>query len=330
MDQRTHTWLAIRAVALLENLGETPGLLGILKPDIRSTAIGAWIPDLQESKKGSGDIDNHVFKMKPYGGEQKERFTVLKDELLKQLGPSRRMHRLIKQDNVLSAGWWKTPYRAEPKPGQHIANRAMALTTTILDQLILGDSEVAALVPGTVKFAASMDPNALTRQEQAATYFFMLSHFIGDSCMPCHCDARSLSAYGNGLHKELERHWADKVGTYFEKGNLLRTGDSSAEILDRARKVDEEFGIKFPKAIPALKSGDVWMETVAVCRGSFALASILAPVGDFPFGGKEKALFGNLFVGGEGKLLLEKIDNAVMHDSVLNIAVVWKHIWSRF
>ena len=63
MKQATHAWIAIRAVGLLENDPATKGLASLLKPHVQSAAIGAWMPDLADSKLGSGDIDNHVFKM---------------------------------------------------------------------------------------------------------------------------------------------------------------------------------------------------------------------------------------------------------------------------
>jgi hypothetical protein len=83
---------------------------------------------------------------------------------------------------TLDNQWWGEACKAEPAPGQHLANRAMALTTTLVDQLILGDSKVARLVPGDVNFADVLDPNARTRAEEIATHFFMLSHFVADAC----------------------------------------------------------------------------------------------------------------------------------------------------
>ena len=101
MKQATHAWIAIRAVALLEGDEQSKGLVsillrgaqlfdthdaaprvlpgrmtastcqmfspGLVKPSVKAAAIGAWLPDLQDSKLGSGDTDNHVFKMAPYG-----------------------------------------------------------------------------------------------------------------------------------------------------------------------------------------------------------------------------------------------------------------------
>lgn len=330
MNQRTHTWLAIRALALMDDLGTAPDLIKILRPNVRSTAIGAWIPDLQDARLGFGDVDNHIFKLKPYRGREGWRFTEKKKKLMKKLGAKRNMYWYIKNDETLNDSWWKRPYKADPQPGQHLANRSMALSMALIDQLILGDPKVAKLVPRKVRFASNLDDEARSTKQQISTYFFMLSHFIADSCMPCHCDARTLAAYNNGLHKELERHWSKKVGTYFEKKNILESTVSSRTILKRAKEIDDEFDIKFPNAIPDLKEKDVWREIVNVCRGSFAIASVIAPPGDYPYNKKRRAPFEKLFGGKDGEIELEDLDWAVMHDAVLNIAIVWKHIWEKF
>ncbi len=142
MNQRTHTWLAIRAIALLEDSNGPKGLVKILKDNVKGAAIGCWIPDLQDTKKGSGDIDNHILKMKPYQGNNRTRFIKKRKELIDQLGQERKVCEFLSdRDSVLGAEWWNTPYKAEPTPGQHLANRSMALSTTLIDQLILGDKK---------------------------------------------------------------------------------------------------------------------------------------------------------------------------------------------
>ncbi len=150
---------------------------------MKGAAIGSWIPDLQDTKIGSGDIDNHVLKMKPYEGSNKTRFIKKRNVLFDELGQGRKVREFLDDwDSVLGAAWWNKAYKAEPSPGQHLANRSMALTTTLIDQLILGDKKVAALVPGTVKFSNKLDMNARSRKEEVAMYCFMLSHFVADSC----------------------------------------------------------------------------------------------------------------------------------------------------
>ena len=104
------------------------------------------------------------------------------------------MSAYLESDEVLEDEWWDQPYKADPQPGQHLANRTMSLCTTLTDLLILGDREVAPLVPGRVSFANQLDDEARSSAEQIATYFFNLSHFVADSCQPCHCDARKLAA----------------------------------------------------------------------------------------------------------------------------------------
>ena len=102
-------------------------------------------------------------------------------------------------------------------------------------------------------------------------FFSMLSHFIADSMMPCHCDERDLSDYNSGLHMELEKDWSKKVGTYFIESNLIREGLNDEDVLARAVEIDDKFEITFENHVPEMKSDDVWEEIVMICRGSFAL-----------------------------------------------------------
>lgn len=332
MKQRTHTWLAIRAIALLEDADIAPDLVRLLKPHVKSTAIGSWIPDLADSKKGSGDIDNHVFKMKPYDGPGKERFIKDRQNTLRALGAARLMSQFIKDWGAgLNDDWWDTGYKADPAPGEHLANRAMALTTTLIDQLILGDSRVAALVPGTVRFAHNLDPNARTREEEIATYFFMLSHFVADACQPLHCDARTMAGYSNGVHKELEAHWNKPVGTYFEKKKLFETTDTPYKILQKARSVDQNIGIEFTNEVPDIIASDTWLEILSVCRASFVISSILVSPEEIPYGSRRHTTYDAVFKGpGVDPQLLDDLDKTVLHDAVLNIAMVWKEVWKKF
>jgi hypothetical protein len=327
MNQRTHAWIAVRAVALLEDEGSCPELVNLLKPLVKSAAVGAWIPDKSDAKIGGADTDNHVLKMAPYNGLQQQRFILPKQELLNKLGAARAMHTLLKEDTALDETWWGNAYKADPQPGQHIADRAGALTTAITDLLIMGDADLAELVPGRYHFAEQLADNCRTRSEQAALYFYMQSHFVADACMPCHCDARKLSSYSNGLHKELEAHWSKKVGAYFDDEQLQATDDTPAAILNKARERDAAFAIHFTNEIPELIEQDVWLEMIYVCRGSFAIASIIAPPDQYEYGGGTYAPFEKVL---EAKPdLLAKVDQVALHDAVLNVAVTWKYLWTR-
>ena len=92
-----------------------------------------------------------------------------------------------------------------------------------------------------------------------------------------------------------------------------------------------DLGLTFPAKVPSLRpKHDVWLETVFICRGAFALAQIIAPVRTWPFGSTKKAPFDMVFAGTQGKQLLDDVDRAVLHDAVLNIAVIWKSVWDTF
>jgi hypothetical protein len=343
MNQRTHSWIAIRAIALLEDENDQKNLVKLLRPHAREASVGAWIPDEADAKRGGAGsaTDNHVLKIEPYIGTQRERFTTHKEELLESIGKCRKTYMFLQQDNTLDSQWWNTPYRGDaPKPGQHLPNRAMALSTMMKDLLLMGDERVDHLIPGDIRFAQYMVPETRTREEATAMYFFMLSHFVADACMPCHCDGRKLAAYSEGLHKELEMHWSREVGIGFEKTSLLpkalladreRIHEDCAEVLQQARAIDTQFGLDFTQtSVPDLAPNhDIWLEVINLCRASFAIASIIAPYRQYPYNdSKARAPFDTV-LGPDKRQLLEDVDRTAVYDAVLNTAIIWKHIWKK-
>lgn len=330
MKQRTHAWLAVGAIALLEESGEADNLVKLIAPHAKTAAIGAWLPDLNDAKAGFGSLDNHVLKMEVYAGALPERFTMSREVLIDHLGADRKVTELIGDENALNNDWWSTPYRADPPPGKHLANRAMAFATMIVDLMILGDSKVDQFVPGKIGFVEDMDKQALTRKEQLATYFFMLSHFIADACMPCHCDARKLSAYDHGVHKVLESRWNTKITTYFEKDKILASTAKASVVINKAREIWKSLDITFAEGVPDLHEGhDTWLDTIYVCRASHALANIIVPYRDFPHNTDELPALLDLYPGNTGDDRLKGFDRAILHDAILNIAMTWKHIWGK-
>ena len=335
MDQRTHSWIAVRAIALLDDepaASRSAGLVSLLKPHTRKASVGAWIPDQVDAKRGGAGscTDNHVLKMEPYQGTQVDRFVLRRADLLDRIGPYRLMGRFVQNAASLDDQWWGAPYKGDaPKAGQHLSNRIMALSTMMKDLLLLGDQEVDSLVPGAVRFLRYMDAEARTHEEAAAMYFFMLSHFTADACMPCHCDGRDLAAYAAGLHNKLETHWKRVVGCEFDKAKLLGDGDVDTA-LRQAKAVDTRSGLSFDNApIPDLRPGqDPWLESVYLCRASFGVASVMAPYTQYPYDSPTLAPFDTVLGAGHQDLL-SRVDQAVMHDAVLNTAVMWKHVWNK-
>jgi len=345
-------------MGLIEDDPETAGLFSILRPHIKNAALGAWMPDLADSKLGSGDLDNHIFKMAPFGAQRSEvggqrseesgakhidpaaRYITTKAELLKTLGAGRAVAGFIAEDKTLDAGWWNTPYKAEPQPCQDIPTRANAIATTLTDQLILGEKPVTNRIPRKFGLSGMVSPDERTRAEQLALFFFMQSHFVADACMPCHCDKRAISSFAAKLHPQWESFIEKIVGPEFDgdtfeaRGRRSDVGGQPAKLIGAATKIDGRFGIKFEQAIPEPKGGDIWKDAVAVCRGSFAVASIIAPPERFPYnggGGDEiKPLsVKDLKSDAAAWERFERATAAIMHDAVLNVAMYWKRVWKR-
>lgn len=334
MNQRTHAWIAIRAIKLLEDEGSVPSLVELMKPYASQASIGAWIPDKRDAKLGGAQTQNHIFKIKPYNGNLKTRFVMSKQETLKLLTDKRHARDFLdRHSDILNDAWWKESYKADPPPGKHLANRAMALSISNIDLLIMGDPIVQEILPGRIGFISYIIDGLKTRQGQVALFFFMLSHFVADSLMPCHCDDRDLSDYDAGLHKEMEAHWSKIIGKEFDEKPLLESEMSNDQLLALAMNVDSKFNIQFANKIPGIQTDDIWEEIVLLCRASFGIASVIAPPEIYPYKPKDQvyAKFSDLFAkDAKGEELLKEVDKTVMHDAVLNVALVWKDIWIKF
>jgi hypothetical protein len=208
----------------------------------------------------------------------------------------------------------------------------MAIGTMLRDLLLIGDHEVDDYVPGAVSFLKLLEKDACTRCAQASLYQAMLSHFVADAAMPCHCDGRRIMGYDNGLHKELEAHWSRLIGPAFDEKNLAPksgTPPSNEEILFAARAVDAKVGLQLNEPLPEIPAGrDLWLETVDMTRASFAVAALIAPAAAYPYeGAADRVDFEELFAGRED--FLAEVDRAVLHDAVVNTAMAWTHVWEK-
>jgi hypothetical protein len=188
-------------------------------------------------------------------------------------------------------------------------------------------------LPGPVAFAEQLAPEARTTEQQAALGLFMLSHFLADATVPCHCDGRALtSTKVCGFHTQFEDHWGDIVGKRFHKKSLLQQSINRAQAADDlmalARGVDSRLGDPFTAlAIPRVAARDLWDETVNICWGSFVVNGIVVPPSKIPYDSRltttrRKALSGRAGVG-------QDLDRAVLHDAVLNVAIAWKNLWRQ-
>jgi len=140
----------------------------------------------------------------------------------------------------------------------------------------------------------------------------MLSHFTADACMPCHCDKRYLASYDGHLHPEWEAVMSKPLLPVFDL--VCRGGSRTAPA---------------PRPVPVVRDGDVWKETVAMCRASYAVNNILAAPADFPPGSRKTFSTKDLLASPKGTLF-KTATSAALHDAVMNTATIWKHVWRRF
>lgn len=325
MKQRAHGYIAARAVALLQRDPATKPFAQLLTPHLGQAAVGAWLPDQKFFKDGVGDTQNHVLKMRPYDGENAAYYVMPQKKLLKGLSGSATIS-LITADNYakrLPVGYWETPFRGDCPRGEHPANCASALATTLGDMLTLGNEAIQDALKKKEQLLGV--PEVLrARPEQIALYAFMLSHFPADAHMPCHTDGRTLALYNKKLHERWEKH-IDKMVESFPDDKAI-AGEAPKALLDKAERA---FPLDLPHEIPALGNDDVWSYLIQVCRGSFALSCVAAPLDAFPFESDEAPSFDDIFAGDDGKTMLNDMTLAILSDAVLDVAMIWKNVWKK-
>lgn len=322
MDQPGHVFIATRAAALLAEDPESAGLADLLCRHLNQAAVGAWLPDQKCFKLGSGDTQNHVLKMKPYSGPDAARFVQDRRTTLRRLGKQREVTKLLSSD-ALTDDYWSTPFKGVCTRGEHPANCAMAISTTVTDLLLLGDRELQKALPKTIAGKLDFPQEAATGAAQASLYLFMLSHYVADANMPCHADARALASYTGKLHKEWEKYISAQVKDF---PNPDQVGTiKPAELMRLAKKA---YPLEFTTPLPKLSS-DVWEEVIWMCRGAFALNCVVAPLDRYPADGKKSPGFAELFADDDGNALLTDATHAILHDAVYGVALIWKHIATK-
>lgn len=329
MKQISHTWIALRAIGLIQDDAKTKDLGKVLAPWAKHSSIGCWLPDMSKFKKGHGIIGNHTFKNAPYKGKDEARFVVKKQKLLDALDPNLALHHFISSCSTLKPSWWNQAYKAKQKDGEHLPDCLSSLFDTIADMLLLGDKKLDALVPGSTGYGADLHPDCALAKEQVSTFFFMMSHYIADCFMPCHADKRKLSSFKTGgVHEGWEEHWDKLVGTYFKKSNLKKTNNTSKQIIDKAKDFDATLGLTFntPLTWPD-NDNDIWDTAISWCRASFAFACDVFPVKQFSYVCQKQPLFKDYFTDVEK---LAEYDRIVLQSAVYAVASTWKQIWRKF
>ncbi len=117
----------------------------------------------------------------------------------------------------------------------------------------------------------------------------------------------------------------------FEKKKLFENTDSPNTVLNKTRAVDQNIDIAFGDEVPDLNAKDTWLEILSVCRASFAISSILVPPSEIAYSSTKHTTFDAVFKDpAVDPALLNELDRTVLHDAVLNIAMVWREVWKTF
>lgn len=329
MKQIGHTWIALRAIELIQNDPKTHGLGKVLAPWAKHSYIGCWLPDMPGFKKGHGIVGNHTFKNAPYSGENRSRFVVSKKKLLTALDPNLALHEFIQTKSTLKADWWRQPYKAVQKDGEHLPDCLSSLFDTIADLLLLGDAPLDELVPGKTGYGAYLDPACSLASEQVSTFFFMISHYIADCFMPCHADKRKLAAFKTGgAHEGWEKHWDKLIGSYFKKTALKKTSDSSEQVVKKSKGLDKTLGLSFETPLTWPKNdNDIWETAIYWCRASFAFNCEIFPVDKYGYKSQKQPRFKEYFTDPSQ---LAEYDRIVLQSAVYAVASTWKTIWRKF
>lgn len=331
MNQPTHAWLAVEAYRKIAALALTDegkkkkldGLENLLGAHLSDVVVAAWLPDSLIKDMTFG----HIFKNTVYKGDQKDRFTLTKNDLQSHLAADTRMPRLVFDD--IPDDWWAQPYRVKTSGG-HLPARVNSLCQTARDMLKMGDAEVAALTGINPPGAAIISKPFLYSPRNVAMMFWMTSHYIADAHMPFHCDSRALASTAKQkTHGEVEDLWGEQIAELFHASAILKK--SKAEILAAEAPAHSHFSaIDFGTGVSKLKnSGDPWKEAVYICRASFAASFALVPpdvsaVDDQVTGVSLDDILRKDFCGEDR---FWKLSVAIMTDAASAIAMFWQDVW---
>jgi hypothetical protein len=150
--------------------------------------------------------------------------------------------------------------------------------------------------------------------------------------MPCHCDGRKLCGDDEGLHRELEGHWAGIVGPAFDDAALTGPkAPATEELIKAAKAVDARAGVRFPDKVPPMPyERDAWLEVVDMARASFAVMGIIVPEALCRYDDEAtRVKFGQAFDPNDPKKqkLLKDVTRVALHDAVVNTAMIWLDTW---
>lgn len=313
MKKYTHAWLAMMAMKRLDkaSIPEVDGTGASAKPlakyanslvrwfkNYRDFVVqGAWYPDEVLCDQGM----SHGLKHTPFDLGEKPKFMKLPDTM--------EIYNLMRAESPI----FKKKQAFIVVKG-NLNARCDAMAHTIVDNF-------------KIQYHEEKGNPIIPSSTHMAMRFYIMSHYLADSHMPLHCDARALG----GIHASIEKSWEDQIKKSYridDKNNRFYYDPdgfplATDEMTSLIKAVEEDL-VTRPFIYSWGASGYSTREYVeSVAQYSYMLAHEMVPenIGDISWSKYKETETYQRFDEYSAKLLADAVDS---------IARAWLHVWIRY
>lgn len=309
MKKYTHAWIAFMAMKRIE----TANLPEEIKADAKALVKwfknyrdfvieGAWYPD--EVYKDMAT--SHIIKYTPLPDDEVTvKFRKLPSNVaMYTSNNSAKKNPLFgKQFNIV---------------GGNCADRCESIAHNIVDDFKM------------LKIEEKGNPICPTNNN-IATRFFVLSHYIADCHMPLHCDSRSFSS-GANIHGLIESEWDKQIKKsysidtdnerffYDPSGYPLRTDKISQLMKD----IEDEVTNREYNHSWGTGNSSTWDYMSSISQYSYLLAYKMLPLGT------SEEITKDEFREMDAYKNLDEYTKMIFCDAIDSVAKIWLHVWIRY
>lgn len=286
---------------------------------------GAWFPDNVISDNLAG---GHTFKLrKPVNEKEIKNSREITNYTPKHLCSLKALE--IKESRLKERLYVEDVY--------NLPDRCEALSHAIRDMILIQKDEPKG-------------SEILFIDDQITLYFLMLSHYLADSHVPPHCDARDF--YGpSTIHPDMEEYWDTEIEKYYEfdkkRGVFDYDIDGAPEPKEKEIKKEFKKSILYKvieelngrKWVVSKKKGGVLDKEIigkgnkkiydyvkAICYVSYLISTDFIP--ENVSAGEYKKI--KILENPEYKEKLDKLSVCVLADAIDSIALVWLLTWDKY
>lgn len=286
---------------------------------------GAWFPDNVISDNLTG---GHTFKFrKPANETEIKNSQEITNYTPKHLGSLKALE--IKESRLKEKLYVEDAY--------NLPDRCEALSHAIRDMILIQNEEPKG-------------SDILFIDDQITLYFLMLSHYLADSHVPPHCDARDF--YGpSTIHPDIEDYWDGEIEKYYEFDKKRKVfdydidgapelkGEETKEEFKKSilYKVLEELnnrkwvltkkkGGVLDKEILGAGNKKIYDYVKAICYASYLISTDFIPE-NVPAGEYKKI---KILADPKYKEKLDKLSVGILADAIDSIALVWILTWDKY